>query len=146
MRENFNETELKEIISLMKSVEPAFKYWRKEKLINLTRAIYKCGYTWDDSCKDLGFLHPKNNLVLNFKGLHHYNPDSIIDTYENVWSKDSEENQIKKGYRVKYFKAFLTWISSFLLLFIMDNNTYASIFISILFIRFLYFFISYIKN
>ena len=122
----------------MKRIEPEFNNWGEEKLKNLTKAIYKCGYTWEEQDKDVGFYHPKNKLILNFKGLHHYTPETIIKTYNRVWSKDTVEMKIKGEMKVKSFKSFWLWIISFLSLFLIDFK-YAVIIISLLFIRFIYY-------
>lgn len=135
MEENFTKDQLQSILFNMKIIEPAFNNWTDLKLKNLTRAIYKCGYSWDEQDKDIGFFHPKNKLILNFKGLHYYTPESIIDTYNRVWSKDSVEKKIEGKLRVK---SFWLWIISFLSLFFIDF-IYAVFIISLLFIRFIYY-------
>ena len=138
MEENFTKDQLQSILFNMKIIEPAFNNWTDLKLKKLTRAIYKCGYSWDEQDKDIGFFHPKNKLILNFKGLHYYTPESIIDTYNRVWSKDSVEKKIEGKLRVKSFKSFWLWIISFLSLFFIDF-IYAVFIISLLFIRFIYY-------
>ena len=141
MKDNFEKEELNDIFYNMKRVEPAFKNWSEIDLINLTKAIYKCGYVWEQQDKEVGFFHPKNELILNFKGLHLYNPESIIRTYDTVWSKDSAEKQKIKALRMKSFKSFWTWIFSFLLLLVFDLK-YAGSIIFLLFIRFIYYSLS----
>ena len=138
MAENFDEEQLQDIFFNMKRIEPAFDNWSEHELRKLTQAVYKCGYTWTQQDKDVGFFHPKNELILNFKGLHFYNPESIIKTYHTSWSKDSVEKKIGGELRVKSFKSFCLWIFSFLLLFFIDLK-YAVFIISPLFIRFLYY-------
>jgi hypothetical protein len=141
MKENFDDEELKDIFYHMKRVEPAFNYWSENELNNLTQAIYKCGYIWERQDKDVGFFHPKNELILNFKGLHLYSPDSILSTYESIWSKDNIEKKKNKQLRMKRFKSFWIWIFSFLLLFFIDIK-YACSIIFLLFVRFIYYSLS----
>ena len=69
MKENFTEDQLQDIFYNMKKIEPAFNNWNQEQLRNLTQAIFKCGYSFMQQDKDIGFFHPKNQLILNFKGL-----------------------------------------------------------------------------
>ena len=138
MQENFTENQLEDIFFNMKRIEPEFNNWGEEKLKNLTKAIYKCGYTWLEKDKDIGFFNPKNKLILNFKGLQYYTPETIIDTYNSVWSKDTLEETIKRENRVRSIKGFFLWIISLLSLFFIDFK-YAVIIISLLFIRFIYY-------
>ena len=138
MKENFAEDELRDILFNMKRIEPAFNLWSEDDLIKLIQAVYKCGYIWTQKDKDVGFFHPKNELILNFKGLHFYTPESIIETYNTVWSKDSVKNHIRKELKVKSLKSCLLWIISFSLLLFIDAK-YAVYVISALFLRFIYF-------
>ena len=140
MKENFTEDQLQDIFYNMKKIEPAFNNWNQEQLRNLTQAIFKCGYSFMQQDKDIGFFHPKNQLILNFKGLHYYTPETIIDTYKRVWSKDSLGNKIKGELKVKVFKSMLLWLFSFSILFFVDFK-YAVYLILLLFIRFIYFII-----
>jgi len=39
----------------------------------------------------VGFYHPVSGLWLNVPGLHYHSPETILETYESVWSKDSWE-------------------------------------------------------
>ena len=120
----------------MKRIEPGFNNWSEEKLKNLTEAIYKCGYIWDEQDKDIGFFHPKNELILNFKGLHYYTPETIIDTYNRVWSKDTKERAKQRERRSKSFKSCLLLLLSFLCLFFVDLK-YGVIIILLFLIRFI---------
>jgi hypothetical protein len=138
METNFNEKQLHDIFFNMKRIEPAFNNWNDDELRNLTKAIYGCGYTWNQQDKDVGFFHPKNELILNFKGLHLYTPESIIEIYASTWSKDSAEKKMRGELRIKSFKSFWLWIISFSLLFFVDFK-YAIFVILPLFIRFLYY-------
>ena len=146
MKDNFNEEQLQDIFFNMKKIEPAFTNWSEHELRKLTQAIYECGYTWTQQDKDVGFFHPKNELILNFKGLHYYTPESIIRTYHNVWSKDSVEGMIGKEQktksRLKEERSFWLWILSFLLLFFIDTE-YAAFVITLLFLRYVYYSIKY---
>ena len=125
----------------MKRIEPGFNNWSEEKLKNLTEAIYKCGYIWDEQDKDIGFFHPKNELILNFKGLHYYTPETIIDTYNRVWSKDNQERARQRELKSKSFKSCLLLLLSFFCLFFVDLK-YGVIIILLFFIRFIYYAIS----
>ena len=138
MRQNFTEDQLKDIFFHMKRIEPGFNNWSEEKLKNLTEAIYKCGYFWDEQDKDIGFFHPKNELILNFKGLHYYTPETIIDTYNRVWSKDTKERAKQRERRSKSFKSCLLLLLSFLCLFFVDLK-YGVIIILLFLIRFIYY-------
>lgn len=137
MKENFPEDQLQDIFYNMRRVEPTFNFKSDDELRTLTEAIYKCGYTWSQQDRDIGFYHPDSKLILNFKGLHRYSPESIIRIYNSTWSKDSFDKQTKRKNRVKIFRSFWLWVFSFTLLFFVDIK-YARIIIPILFVRFLY--------
>lgn len=138
MEDNFTEDQLQDIFFNMRRIEPAFYNWSDEKLKNLTKAIYKCGYSWTQQDKDVGFFHPTNELILNFKGLYFYTPESIIDKYNTVWSKESIETKNREERRVKSMKSLWLWIISFSSLFFVDRR-YAVFIILPLFYRFLYY-------
>tara|TARA_B100000902_G_C26854210_1_gene689766 strand:- start:113 stop:616 length:504 start_codon:yes stop_codon:yes gene_type:complete len=138
LQQNFTEDQLQDIFFNMKRVEIEFNTWNEEKLKNLTKAIYKCGYSWDEQYKDAGFFHPKNGLILNFKGLHYYTPKTIIDTYNRTWSKNTLEREKQRERKTKSFKSCLLVPLSFLSLFFVDFK-YALIIISLFFIRFIYY-------
>jgi hypothetical protein len=137
MKDNFDEDQLQDIFFNMKRIEPAFNLWSEDELRMLAKAVFDCGYTWAQQDKDVGFFHPKNELILNFKGLHLYTPESIKKTYEATWSKDSADNQKRKKLKMKSFKSFWLWIFSFALLILIDFKN-AAIIISFLFFRFIY--------
>ena len=129
----------------MKRIEPAFNNWSEKELRQLTQAVYECGYTWTRQDKDVGFFHPKNELILNFKGLHYYTPESIVKTYHTTWSKDSVEKKMRGELRVKSFKSFWLWIFSFSLLFFIEIK-YAAFIIFPLFMRFMYYTVKSYRN
>ena len=145
MTENFDEEQLQDIFFNMKRIEPAFNNWSEHELRKLVQAVYECGYAWTQRDKNIGFFHPKNELILNFKGLHFYTPESIIEIYRTTWSKDSVNKQIRGELKVKSFKSFWLWIFSFSLLFFIDIK-YAVFIISPLFIRFIYYTIKSARN
>lgn len=80
------------IASEMRRIEPAFRSWSGNDIEELIQAIHSCGYIWQcDERGVAGFYHPVSGLWLNVPGLHYHSPETILDTYESVWSKDSWE-------------------------------------------------------
>lgn len=80
------------IASEMRRIEPGFRSWSVRDINELTQAIVSCGYIWQcDERGVAGFYHPVSGLWLNVPGLHLHSPETILDTYETVWSKDSWE-------------------------------------------------------
>tara|TARA_B110000459_G_scaffold174766_1_gene197705 strand:+ start:1754 stop:2203 length:450 start_codon:yes stop_codon:yes gene_type:complete len=126
-----------EIISIIRSVEHGYLEMTDGEIIEQLDAIYSCNYVFEKKGRFVGFRNTKTKLNLKISGLHYYSPDSIIQTYKNVWSKSSIGEHLYKETRVKTIKAFfLALFSLFLLFFDSVNFDYI---VCVLFMRIIYF-------
>jgi tetratricopeptide (TPR) repeat protein len=86
---------MKNMIHVLKTVEPGYNDWEDEKIEKQIKAIQDCGYRWFEQKGKVGFEHTKTGLYLRIDGLHFYNPKDIKKTYREVWSKD-DPAQVRK--------------------------------------------------
>ncbi|MDC1361811.1 hypothetical protein N8203_01750 [Crocinitomicaceae bacterium] len=133
-----------QIIPVLRQIEPGYNDKTDEEIINQIDAIYSCDYVFENKRKGAAFLNNKTKLYLNIKGLHYYTPESIVDTYEKVWSKSSyEETSVRDAgsqfliYMVKSLRALVVALTSFL--FLLIDFEYSIYIIYFLFLRSIYF-------
>jgi len=86
---------IKNIIHVLKTVEPGYNSWEDKEIEDQIKAIWECGYKWFEKKGKVGFKHSKTGLYLKIAGLHTYKPEDIKKVYNEVWSKDDPE-QVKK--------------------------------------------------
>ena len=132
-----NQYSYESIIYEMRRQNPAYNEYTYDEIEKQLDAIFSCGYEWIQTDRKIGFYDPKTKLYLKINGLQLYSPESIIETYENVWSKDSAErrDRFKKYPETQVGCAF---ILSFLLFFIIELKIAIAV-VSSLFIIFLLF-------
>lgn len=88
-----NQYSYENIIYEMRSVNPGYNSMTDNEIEKQLDAIFSCGYEWQQTDRKIGFFNPKTNLYLKINGLQYYSPESIIQTYEEVWSKDSADRR-----------------------------------------------------
>lgn len=76
------------MIQIMKQIEPGYKTWDDDEIIEQIKAIEGCGYKWYEKGGRAAFRHKTSKLFLNIPNLCFYTPENIIETYEKVWSKE----------------------------------------------------------
>lgn len=86
---------IKNKIHVLKIVEPGYRDWKDEEIIEQLKAIEECGYKWFEQKGRVGFKHTKTGLYLKMEGLHFYKPGEIKRVYREVWSKD-DPSRIRK--------------------------------------------------
>ena len=88
-----NQYSYESIIYEMRSVNPGYNSMTDDEIEKQLDAIFSCGYEWQQTDRKIGFFNPNTNLYLKINGLQYYSPESIIQTYEEVWSKDSADRR-----------------------------------------------------
>ena len=88
-----NQYSYQSIIYEMRSVNPGYNSMTDDEIEKQLDAIFSCGYEWQQTDRKIGFFNPNTNLYLKINGLQYYSPESIIQTYEEVWSKDSADRR-----------------------------------------------------
>ncbi|MBU3918875.1 hypothetical protein KKC63_03150 [Patescibacteria group bacterium] len=86
---------MKNMIYVLKIVEPGYSDWQDEDIEEQIRAIKECGYKWSETKGKVGFRHSKTGLFLIIEGLHYYKPEDIRRVYREVWSKE-DPNHLRK--------------------------------------------------
>lgn len=86
---------IKNMVYVLKTVEPGYKSWDDNEIEKQIKAIQECGYKWFEKKGRVGFQHTKTGLYLKIDGLHFYKPEEIKKVYREVWSKD-DPTQMKK--------------------------------------------------
>ncbi|MCK5413050.1 MAG: hypothetical protein KAI57_01610 [Candidatus Pacebacteria bacterium] len=86
---------MKNKIYVLKIVEPGYRKWKDEEIIEQIKAIEECGYRWFEQKGKVGFKHTKTGLYLKTEGLNFYTPEEIKKAYKEVWSKE-DPAQMKK--------------------------------------------------
>jgi hypothetical protein len=87
---------IKNIIYVLKNVEPGYNNWNDDEIEKQIKAIQKCGYVWFEKKDKVGFKHSKTGLYLNIDGLHHYKSQDIERVYKEVWSKEDPGQVLKR--------------------------------------------------
>jgi hypothetical protein len=87
---------VKNMIYVLKNVEPGYKNWDDNKIEKQIKAIQRCGYNWFEKKGKVGFKHSKTGLYLRIDGLNYYEPEDIEKTYREVWSQDNPEQVHKR--------------------------------------------------
>ncbi len=86
---------IKNMIHVLKIVEPGYNDWQNEEIEKQIKAIQECGYKWFEQKGRVGFKHSKTGLFLIIEGLHCYKPEDIKRIYRKIWSK-SDPNNVKR--------------------------------------------------
>jgi hypothetical protein len=87
---------IKNIMNVMKAVEPGYKSWKDDDVQKQIKIIRECGYVWYEKDGKVGFKHSQSDIFLLIKGLHFYKPEEIKRVYKEVWSKQSLDQLQKK--------------------------------------------------
>ena len=132
-----NQYSYESIIYEMRSINPGYNSMTDDEIEKQLDAIFSCGYEWQQTDRKIGFYNPKTNLYLKINGLQYYSPESIIQTYEDVWSKDSSErrDRFKKYPETQVGCLF---ILSFSLFFIVELNIAIAVISSLFLILYLF--------
>tara|TARA_B100000886_G_scaffold333579_1_gene287824 strand:- start:9418 stop:10410 length:993 start_codon:yes stop_codon:yes gene_type:complete len=126
------------IFSIMKKLEPGYNSWKDYEMEKQLDAIFLCGYEWNENQGSGGFYHPKTKLYLKIRSLNTYSPESIIDTYNRVWSKNTPEIRDKFNKYPSLQVGFL-FILSFSLFFFVEIKIALTVVIVLFIINFLFY-------